>query len=240
MTLTAADLRVKVFADGADKASMLKAYADPIVKGFTTNPTLMRGAGVTDYEGFARDILAAIPDRPISFEVFSDAFDEMYDQALAIASWGANVYVKLPVMNSLGESAIPLFRRLAPKGGKMNVTAIYTLAQVEAVSDALADAAPSNISVFAGRMADVGVDPLPTMKRAIEIMAPRKQQELIWASTREVFNVVQAHEIGCHIITAPGDIIRKLSGLGKDLEACSLDTVRIFRADAVAAGFRIG
>jgi transaldolase len=240
MTLTASALNVKVFADGADKASMLKAYADPLVKGFTTNPTLMRGAGITDYEGFARDILTAIPDRPISFEVFSDEFDEMYDQAMAIASWGETVYVKLPVMNSRGESAIPLFRRLAPRGVKMNVTAIYTVAQVEAVSEALADAAASNISVFAGRMADVGVDPLPTMKRALEIMAPHPQQALIWASTREVFNVIQAHEIGCHIITAPSDVIKKLAGLGKSLEACSLDTVRTFRADAVAAGFRIG
>ena len=236
---TAQSLRVKIFADGADKAGIVEAAKNPLIQGFTTNPTLMRKVGITDYTAFAQDILTEIRDRPISFEVFSDDFDEMYDQALKIASWGANVYVKIPVTNTLGESAIPLLKRLAPQGVQMNVTALFTEAQVQAVSDALADAAPSNISVFAGRIADAGVDPIPVMRRSLEIMAPRAQQELIWASPREVLNVVQADEIGCHIITVTNDIIAKLKSLGKDLDQFSLETVKMFRDDAVAAGFSI-
>lgn len=239
MSVTAADLTVKIFADGADKAGMLEAAKNPIIQGFTTNPTLMRKVGITDYEAFAKDILTEITDRPISFEVFSDDFDEMFEQAKKIAAWGSNVYVKIPVTNTKGESAVPLLRRLAPLGVQVNCTALFTESQVQEVSDALADAAPSNISVFAGRIADAGVDPVPAMRRALEIMAPRPQQELIWASPREVFNVVQANDIGCHIITVTNDLIAKLGNLGKDLTEFSLDTVKMFRNDAVAAGFSI-
>jgi len=237
--MKASDLKVKVFADGADKDSILKHYANPMIQGFTTNPTLMRKAGITNYEAFARDILESIKDRPISFEVFSDDFEEMYVQGKKIASWGENVYVKIPVTNTKGVSAVPLLRRLAPEGVKMNVTALFTMDQVRAVSDALADAAPSNISIFAGRIADAGIDPLPTMKAALEVMAPRPQQELIWASPRELYNVIQAHDIGCHIITATSDILAKLSLIGKDLAEYSLDTVKMFYTDATAAGFKI-
>lgn len=239
MTVTAETLTVKIFADGADRANMLALAANPAISGFTTNPTLMNKAGIRNYEAFARDILSAITDRPISLEVFSDDFEEMFAQAEKIASWGDNVYVKIPVTNTRGESAVPLLRRLAPTGAKLNVTALFVEKQVVEVSEALADAAPSNISVFAGRIADTGVDPIPMMRRALEIMKPRPQQELIWASPREVLNVVQAHEIGCHIITVTPDIIGKLSTLGKDLTEFSLDTVKMFRNDALAAGFSI-
>ncbi len=239
MPLTAADLRVKIFADGADRAGLLAIAANPLIRGFTTNPTLMRKAGITDYAGFAKDILTEIRDRPISFEVFSDEFDEMQRQAETIAGWGSNVYVKVPITNTRGESIVPLLRRMAPSGVKFNVTALFTEAQVRETSDALADAAPCNISVFAGRVADAGVDPLPLMKRALDIMAPRPQQELIWASPREIFNIVQAHDIGCHIITVTNDILAKLPGLGKDLTRFSLETVKMFRNDAVAAGFSL-
>lgn len=239
MPITAQDLRVKIFADGADRAGMLAIAANPLIRGFTTNPTLMRKAGISDYEGFARDILTEIRDRPISFEVFSDEFDEMQAQAEKIAAWGENVYVKVPITNSRGESAIPMLTRMAGSGVKFNVTALFTEEQVRQTSDALAAAAPCNISVFAGRVADAGVDPLPLMRRALEIMAPRPQQELIWASPRELFNIVQAHEIGCHIITVTNDILGKLPTLGKDLEQFSLETVKMFRNDAVAAGFSL-
>lgn len=232
-------LKVKVFADGADKTGILTMAQNPVIKGFTTNPTLMCKAGVVNYEAFAKDILSSIKDRPISFEVFSDDFDEMYRQGLKIASWGDNVYVKIPVTNTLGQSSVPLIRRLAPTGVKMNVTAIFTHQQIIEVSKALAEAAPSNISVFAGRIADAGVDPLPTMKFALTVMAPHPQQELIWASPREVFNVVQADSIGCHIITVTNDIIAKLKTLGKELDLFSLETVKMFRSDAVTAGFSI-
>ncbi len=237
--LSLATLKVKIFADGADKAGLLEQAKKPHIKGFTTNPTLMRKAGVTNYEAFARDILTHITDRHISFEVFSDDFDEMYLQALKINGWGSNVYVKVPVTNTKGQSAIPLLKRLAPLGVKLNVTAIFTLKQVQETSDALAASAPACISVFAGRIADTGVDPMPAMKAAMAIMAPRPHQELIWASTRELFNIAQADSIGCHIITAPNDIISKLSNLGKGLEESSLDTVKTFRADSLAAGFSI-
>jgi transaldolase len=239
MTVTAASLRVKIFADGADKAGMLAMAANPAIRGFTTNPTLMRKAGVADYAAFARDVLAAITDRPISFEVFSDDFDEMYEQARVIAGWGDNVYVKIPVTNTRGDSAVPLIERLAPTGVKMNVTAVFTPRQIAEVSRALAPAAPSNISVFAGRIADAGIDPLPIMRLALETMAGHPRQELIWASPRELWNVVQASEIGCHIITVTNDIIAKLPTIGKDLDLFSLETVRMFRNDAVAAGFSL-
>ena len=230
-------MRVKIFADGAEKAPMLKLYANPQIQGFTTNPTLMRKAGITDYEAFARDILTAIPDRPISFEVFADAFDEMERQAERIATWGDNVYVKIPVTNTRGESAAALARRLAGRGVKQNVTALMTLDQVREITDALAAGPSANISVFAGRIADTGVDPLPLMRSALEIMRPYPQLELIWASPRELLNIVQASEIGCHIITVTSDILNKLPLIGKDLGEYSLDTVKMFRNDALASGF---
>lgn len=233
------DLRIKIFADGADRDGILSNYGNPLIKGFTTNPTLMHKAGIKDYEGFARDILMTIHDRPISFEVFSDEFDEMERQALKIASWGDNVYVKIPVTNTKGQSALPLLRRLAEKGVKVNVTAIMTTEQVRAVSDVLADAPPSYISVFAGRIADSGVDPVPLVRACLDIMARRPQQEMIWASPREVFNVVQADSLGCHIITLTNDVIAKLKTLGKDLRQFSLETVKMFYNDATAAGFRL-
>lgn len=230
-------MRVKIFADGAEKAPMLKLYANPQIQGFTTNPTLMRKAGITDYEAFARDILTAIPDRPISFEVFADEFDEMERQAERIATWGENVYVKIPVTNTRGESAAPLVERLAGRGVKQNVTALMTLAQVREITAALAGGPAANISVFAGRVADTGVDPLPMMREALEIMRPYPQLELIWASPRELLNIVQASEIGCHIITVTSDILNKLPLIGKDLGEYSLDTVKMFRNDALASGF---
>ena len=229
--------RVKIFADGAEKAPMLKLYANPQIQGFTTNPTLMRKAGITDYEAFARDILTAIPDRPISFEVFADEFDEMERQAERIATWGENVYVKIPVTNTRGESAAPLVTRLAGRGVKQNVTALMTLDQVREITAALAHGPAANISVFAGRVADTGVDPLPMMREALEIMRPYPQLELIWASPRELLNIVQASEIGCHIITVTSDILNKLPLIGKDLSEYSLDTVKMFRNDALASGF---
>ena len=239
MSRKSSDLKVKIYADGADKGSMLQAYANPLIKGLTTNPTLMRKAGISDYEAFARDILAHIPDRDISFEVFSDEFDEMYTQALKISTFGANVYVKIPVMNTRGESSAPLLKRLVEKGVKTNVTALFTHKQIDEVSAVLGASVPACISVFAGRIADAGVDPLPTMKYALEVMRSRPNQELIWASPREVFNVSQADEIGCHIITVTSDIIAKLPSLGKDLHEFSLDTVKMFRNDAVAAGYNM-
>jgi transaldolase len=199
----------------------------------------MRKAGLTDYQSFARQVLAAIPDRPISFEVFSDEFGEMERQAREIATWGEHVYVKIPVSNTRREPAYELVRRLSHAGVKVNVTAIMTLEQVQAVTDALAGGAPSNISVFAGRIADTGRDPVPHLKAALEIMKAAPAAELIWASPRELLNVFQAHEIGCHIITVTNDILKKLSLVGKDLGDYSLETVKMFRDDAVAAGFRI-
>jgi len=239
MTITQSDLRVKIFADGADRTGMLKQYANPLIKGFTTNPTLMRKAGITDYETFARDVIQHIPDRHISFEVFSDDFDEMYDQAKKIQSWGKNVYVKVPVTNTRGQSSVPLLRRLVKAGVQLNVTALFTIDQVRGVSEALANGPPSCISVFAGRIADAGVNPLGIMKDALEIMKPHQRQELIWASPREVYNIVQAHDIGCHIITVTNEILAKLSTIGKDLDEYSLDTVKMFRSDALAAEFAI-
>ena len=230
-------MNVKIFADGAEKSAMLKLYENPVIQGFTTNPTLMRKAGITDYEAFARDIVAAIPDRPISFEVFADEFDEMERQGERIATWGDNVYVKIPVTNTRGESSSSLVRRLAGRGVKQNVTALMTLRQVEEVSEALAGGPAANISVFAGRIADTGVDPLPLLRQALAVMAPHPQLELIWASPREFLNIMQADEIGCHIITVTGDILAKLALLGKDLEEYSLDTVKMFRRDALASGF---
>ena len=237
---TVASLRVKMFADGADRDGMLEMYRNPWIKGFTTNPTLMRKAGIGDYEGFARNILQAIPDRPISLEVFSDEFDEMRRQALLIASWGSNVYVKIPVTNTRRESAVPLIRELVQEGAKLNVTALLTLEQVRDVSAALAGGASSYVSVFAGRIADTGRDPVPVMAAAVQLVNQYGNQELIWASPRELLNIFQADSIGCHIITATNDILKKLELVGKDLDEYSLDTVKMFRNDAVRAGFKIG
>jgi transaldolase len=232
-------LRVKLFADGADLAGMREMAAQPIIAGFTTNPTLMRKAGITDYPAFARDVLAVIPDRPISFEVFSDEFDEMERQARTIGAWGENVYVKVPVTNTRGESAAPLIRALSADGIKLNVTALMTPEQVATVTDALSASTPAYVSVFAGRIADTGRDPLPIMKAAVERLAVKPQLELIWASPRELLNVFQADEVGCQIITATNDILKKLVTVGKDLTQYSLETVKMFYDDARAAGFRI-
>jgi transaldolase len=233
------DLKVKIFADGADRGSMVELYRNPFIKGFTTNPTLMRNAGITDYEAFARDILKAIPDRPISLEVFSDDFAEMENQARRIASWGENVYVKIPVTNTQGESAIPLVRTLAKSGVKQNVTALMTLAQVRDVAVALGSGPAACVSVFAGRVADTGRDPVPLMAAAVELLRMYPQLELIWASPRELLNIMHADQVGCHIITVTPDVLKKLSLVGKDLDEYSLDTVKMFRNDAIKAGFRL-
>jgi transaldolase len=233
------ELRVKIFADGADRAGMLEMHARPYIKGFTTNPTLMRKAGISDYLAFAKDILAAISDRPISFEVFSDDFEEMERQALQISGWGANVYVKIPVTNTLASPATGLIRGLARKGVRVNATALMTLAQVKEVSQAIGASAPACISVFAGRVADTGRDPVPLMVAAVDVLRRFPNQELIWASPRELLNIFQADEIGCQIITVTNDILRKLDGVGRDLEAFSLETVKMFRDDALAAGYSI-
>jgi transaldolase len=233
------DLRVKLFADGADKAGMLEMYRKPFVKGFTTNPTLMRKAGVSDYRGFAREILDAIPDRPISFEVFSDEFDEMERQAREIATWGSNVYVKIPVTNTRREPAYDLVHALSHEGVKVNVTAMLTLDQVRSVAGALRGGAPSCVSVFAGRIADTGVDPVPIMAESVRILADVPGAELIWASPRELLNVFQAESVGCHIITATNDILKKLDLIGRNLAEYSLDTVKMFYNDAKQAGFTL-
>jgi transaldolase len=232
-------LRVKIFADGADLAGMVEMARRPFISGLTTNPTLMRKAGVTDYRAFARDVLAAIPDKPISFEVFCDEFTEMERQAREIASWGDNVYVKIPVTNCQGEPSHNLVKRLAAAGVKQNVTALMTLPQVREVSAALAGGPPSYISVFAGRVADTGRDPVPLMTAAVELMKPHPTQELIWASPRELLNIFQADAIGCHIITVTHDVLKKLDLVGKDLSEYSLDTVRMFYNDAKAAEFTL-
>ncbi len=232
-------LTVKIFADGADKSGMLEMYAKPWIQGFTTNPTLMRKAGISDYATFAREIVAAIPDRPLSFEVFSDDFDEMERQALRIREWGENVYVKIPVTNTKGESSCALVKRLAEASVKTNVTAIFTLEQVRAVTEALKNGPSAYVSVFAGRVADTGVDPLPLMRECVKILSPWPQLELILSSPRELLNVFQADDVGCHVITVTNDILKKLSSVGKDLNQFSLETVKMFRNDAVAAGFSL-
>ena len=237
--VTATDLKVKVFADGADRESMLESYANPLVSGFTTNPTLMRRAGVSDYVGFAKDILKEIPDRDISFEVFSDEFEDMERQAREIATWGENVYVKIPVSNTKGETSYDLVNRLSHEGVKVNITAIFVLDQVRKVAEAVDGGAPCCVSVFAGRIADAGIDYMPAMRESVAILKPNPNAELIWASPREVFNVVEADSIGCHIITCTSDIIKKLPTLGKDLAEFSIETVQLFYQDATAAGYSI-
>jgi transaldolase len=232
-------LSVKLFADGADLGGMLEMHRHPLIRGFTTNPTLMRKAGVSDYRTFALDVLRAIPDRPISFEVFSDDFDEMIAQGREIASWGPNVNVKIPVTNTAGEFAGHVIRTLSREGVFLNVTALMTVAQVQRVVDALDGDAPAFVSVFAGRIADTGRDPIEIMTEAVRITGGRAATELIWASPRELLNVFQADAIGCHIITATNDILKKLELVGRDLDTFSLETVEMFRRDALAAGFHI-
>ena len=232
-------ISTRIFADGADLDGILALAANPRISGFTTNPTLMWKAGLTDYEEFAKRLLERITAHPISFEVFADDVDEMRRQARLIASWGENVYVKIPVTTTTGESLAPLVRELAEDGVKVNVTALFTTAQVELITAAVKDGAPSYISVFAGRIADAGIEPVPIMARAVDIMVQAPNSQLIWASPREVLNVVQADQIGCHIITMTHDLLKKLDCLGKNLEQYSLETVRMFHGDAVAAGFTL-
>ncbi|HEX3577165.1 MAG TPA: transaldolase [Thermoanaerobaculia bacterium] len=239
MTTRLENLQVKIFADGAEKAGMLEMYAKPYIKGFTTNPTLMHKVGLTDYRAFARDIVGAIPDRPISFEVFSDEFQEMDRQAREIAAWGDNVYVKIPVTNTRRDPAYELVRRLSNDGIKLNITAIMTVDQVRNVVDAVKDGAPSCVSVFAGRIADTGRDPVPIMTECVDILKAAPQSELIWASPRELLNIIQADVIGCHIITVTNDILKKLPLIGKDLADYSLDTVKMFYDDGRKAGFTL-
>ena len=232
-------LRVKLFADGADLAVIRQMASDPHIQGFTTNPTLMRKAGVEDYVAFSHEVLRVIGDRPISFEVFSDDFAEMEAQARAIASWGPNVFVKIPITNTFGQSSAPLVARLAAAAVQVNVTAILTDAQVAQIADALSPTVPSFVSVFAGRIADTGIDPVPVIARSLTLLRKLPRAEVIWASPRELLNVFQADAVGCHVITATADVLKKLSLVGKDLTAYSLDTVEMFRRDAVAAGYTI-
>ncbi len=232
-------LKIKIFADGADIAGILELAENPLVKGFTTNPTLMHRAGVIDYERFAREVLDVVRDVPVSFEVIADSFDDMARQARKIATWGDNVYVKIPITNTSAESSAGLIRDLSSDGLKLNVTALTTLEQVDAMSSALNPAVPSIVSVFAGRIADTGVDPIPVMEAALKILAPLPGAELLWASPRELLNVVQAEKSGCDIITVTHELLRKLSGLGRDLTAVSLDTVTMFYDDAVQSGLSL-
>jgi transaldolase len=234
-----ANLKIAIYADGADVRDMVAARDAGLVKGFTTNPTLMRKVGITDYETFAKEALGATGGMPISFEVFADDFDEMERQAKLIATWGDSVFVKIPITNTKGESAIPLIRRLSAAGVKLNITAILTLQQVREVVDAIDANTPAIVSVFAGRIADTGRDPVPLMREAAEICSAKPKAELLWASPRELLNIFQAEEVGCRIITVTSDILKKLSMVGKSLDELSLDTVKMFYNDATAAGFKL-
>jgi transaldolase len=233
------DFNVKIFADGADLDDILALASDVRISGFTTNPTLMWKAGLTDYREFAERLLERITKEPISFEVFADSPKEVQRQARLIASWGDNVYVKIPVTTTAGKAMAPVVRKLSESGVKVNVTAVFTTAQVELVTAAVKDGAPSCVSVFAGRIADAGIDPQPLMARAVDILVDAPRAELIWASPREILNVVQADQVGCHIITLTHDLLAKLDSLGKDLDQFSLETVQMFRRDALAAGFSL-
>jgi transaldolase len=233
-------LKVRIFADGADKAGILQLNANPLIQGMTTNPTLMRKAGIKDYEAFARDVLQGVTAKPISFEVFSDEFPEMRRQALKIAGWQNNVYVKIPITNTRGESSLALIKDLGQQGVKLNVTAILTLEQVSGVAQALNPAVPAVVSVFAGRIADTGVDPMPIMRAAKALLVSQPKAELLWASVREVLNIFQAYASECDIVTVPHDILGKaLKLVGMDLTVLSLDTVKMFDADAKSAGFTL-
>lgn len=231
------NLNVKIFADGADKHGMLEMYEKPFIKGLTTNPTLMKKAGITDYRAFCKDILTSIKDKPLSFEVFSDDFDEMERQAMEIASWGDNVYVKIPITNTQRVPCYELVKRLSNQNVKLNITAIMTLKQVGEIVRQLSNDVPSYVSVFAGRIADTGIDPVPVMAEAVELLKSNPKSELIWASPRELLNIFQADKVGCHIITVTNDILKKLSMIDYDLDEYSLDTVKMFYNDASAAGF---
>jgi transaldolase len=233
------DLKVKIFADGADKNAMLEMYRKTFIKGLTTNPTLMNKAGIRDYRAFCKEILLLIKDKTLSFEVFSDDFNEMERQALEIASWGENVYVKIPITNTKAAPCYSLIKKLAKDKVKLNVTALMTLDQVSHVVDCLDSSVPSYISIFAGRIADTGRDPLPLMISALDIMKINSKSELIWASPRELLNIFQADTIGCHIITVTNDILKKLSLIGYDLNEYSLDTVKMFYNDAIVAGYKL-
>lgn len=233
-------LKLKIFADGADIDGIKKMYANPLIKGFTTNPTLMRKAGIDDYEAFAKSVLAIVSDRPVSFEVFADDFPTMERQARRIAAWGANINVKIPITNTKGESAGSLVRRLSADGIVVNVTAMMTLDQVKEIAAALDATTPAIVSVFAGRIADTGRDPMPLMAEAAQILRVRPKAELLWASPRELLNIFQADAVGCHIITATNDVLAKLSSVGKALDEFSLDTVKMFHRDASAAGYTLG
>jgi transaldolase len=233
------DLRVKIFADGADKAGMLEMYGKPYIKGFTTNPTLMRKAGVSDYRAFARDVLQAIPDRPISFEVLSDDFAEMEHQAKEMATWGSCVFVKIPITNTRREPSYALMERLSKTGVRINATALLTLDQVKKVAECVAGGPPCYVSIFAGLVADTGRDPVPIMAKAVEILKPAPNAELIWASPRELLNIFQAEETGCHVITVTNDILKKLDLIGKDLGDYSLETVKMFYNDAHQADYKL-
>jgi transaldolase len=234
------DLPIKIFADGADSKGIASLYAKPYIKGLTTNPTLMRKVGVADYEKFAREVLEVVKEKPISFEVFSDEFPEMRRQALMIGKWQENVYVKIPITNTRGDSALPLITELSDEGVKLNITAILTREQVQGVARAVKRDVPCVVSVFAGRVADTGMDPLPLMKDSLEMLRDLPQAELLWASVREVLNIFQAAQCGCHIVTVPHDILDKVAKVGgMDLAQLSLDTVKMFHKDAVAAGFKL-
>lgn len=234
------ELKVQLYADGADKAGMIALNAKPHIKGLTTNPSLMKKSGISDYESFAREILLQITSKPISFEVFSDDFAEMKRQAMKISGWARNVYTKIPITNARGESSLPLIKDLAQNGVKLNVTALFTEKQVRGVHEALNPNVPSVVSVFAGRIADTGVDPMPLMRKYAEIFKDMPKAELLWASTREVLNIFQADEVGCAIITVPHDILAKAEKqIGISLEEMSLDTVKTFSKDATAAGFKL-
>jgi transaldolase len=237
--MNSTNLKIKIYSDGADASEMVSAAKKGVVTGFTTNPTLMKKSGVTDYEAFAKDVLSKITDLPISFEVFSDDFESMEKEALKISSWGENVYVKIPVTNTKGVSSVPLIKTLSGKGLKLNITAILTLEQVQALCDAFDENTTSIISVFAGRIADTGRDPVPYMKEAKRILNSKPELELLWASSREVLNIIQAEECGCDIITVTNDLLKKLSMFGKDLKELSLDTVKMFYNDAESVGYKI-
>lgn len=237
--MKASDLKIKIFADGANLETMKEQAKNPLISGFTTNPSLVKAAGVTDYKAYALEVFAAIPDKPISFEVFADDLPTMEAQAREIATWSTNVNVKIPVTNTKGESLAPVIERLSAAGVSLNITALYTVEQVRTITKAVHADTPSILSVFAGRLGDTGHDPVPVMEESVKIVAAKPKAELLWASTREVFNVIQADRMGCQIITAPDSVISKLGGLGKDPTQNSLDTVKAFYADATAAGFDI-
>ena len=237
--MTVANVKIKIFADGANVAEILEVAQNPLIKGFTTNPTLMFRSGVVDYEAFAREVLEQVTTLPVSFEVIADDFAEMSRQARRLASWGDNVLVKIPITNTHGNSCAPLIKELAADGLRLNVTALTTIGQVQSITDVLNPEVPMIVSVFAGRIADTGIDPIPVMDQSLKLLAPYPLAELLWASPREILNIVQATIVGCHIITVTNDLLAKLSSLDRDLETVSLDTVRMFYNDAVRSGLTL-